>query len=356
MTKPNDSDGDLTTARKPHRERIPQGCRAQKKKSRLFSEENPSDPTASVTEWIIPSLRHWVLDIPTAFHEPVVTSPGRILPPSLRAGVQPSSIDGQSTLKQLGRELAPESVKRSTRYTLSDPSSAHRKTEVYLQGLGASGGKRFYRTDSVKNKLTGPENYFAWAEEVQTKLAQCHAWPLVEEEMTPTPMQSPFHTRWMQLNNKAWMLIISNVCREIRKDLCISWAWDTRGSWGYLREKYGAVTATMVKSVQSVQDLTSLRLENCASLREFLGKMKECIRAIECSRRGKEVDEWLWCQFILAKLGPQWESWTAEYLTKMRDVYGKGVFLGRVDRLLLDIEAEEARRVRVMRFSTLLVY
>lgn len=356
MAGPKDLDDD-PTASKLRRQQAAHDRRIQKKKSRLFSEENLSDTTVSAKEWIVPNLRHWVLGTPshsTSFYKLVESSPVRTLPLSLRAGVQSSSNDARSTRYPLHRALTPEPAIQPSRHTNS--SSPHYKTEEYLQRLGAIGVKRFYRTDPVKNKLTGPENYFLWAEELQTKLTQCHAWPLVEGEMTPVPMQSPFHTRWMQMNNKAWLLIITNVCREIRRDLCTSWAWDTRGSWSYLHEKYGDATATLARSVQGVQDLTSLRLDDCASVGEFLGKIKECIRAIECHRPGKEGDEWLWCQFILAKLGALWESWTSVYLMKMRGGYGSGRTMGRIDQLLVDIEAEEARRVRALRFSSLHVY
>lgn len=106
----------------------------------------------------------------------------------------------------------------------------------------------------------------------------------------------------------------------------------------------------MTRSVQDAHDMTSLRYEDCASMSEFLGKMRSCIRAIECNRSKKEIDGWLWCRFILAKLGPQWETWVSGYM-RMQGGESTVSSFGVVDQLLLDIEAEEARRVRASRYS-----
>lgn len=326
--------------------------RAKEKKNKFFSriEEIFSDSDPAVTkEWVIPGLRRWSFDLscysPTLY-EPSVSSTVRTLPVSLRVGRQLSPGDASSYHGRFGRRSVRGSISwldRAARHT--DPSASYWKTEQYLKRLPAAKVDRFYKSGFSVKKLTGPENYFAWAEEMQAKLSQCRAWAILEDDLDQVPVISKFRTRWNQLNNKAWLLLVANVSREIRRDLCASWAWDTRGSWCYLREKYGGFAATMTRSVQGVRDMSSLEYEVCSSLGEFLGKMEECIQAIECNRRKKEVDEWLWCRFILAKLGPQWEPWVSEYMMKMQHAASTVT----VDQLLLDIEAEEARRVRASR-------
>lgn len=333
-------------------------ARAKRKKNRLFSKigERSDSEQASAKEWVIPSLEGWSVDwftySPiTTLYEPSVRSTLRDIPLCLRAGRQPSyshtagyqDRSGRNSYRSSGSwlDLSPE------------PPIPQCKTEQYLERLPPVKTGRFYRTTSLKSQLTAPEDYLSWAEEIQTKLSQSNAWPIIGEDMDPVPSDSKYHTRWCQLNNEAWLLLISSVSQSIRQDLCTSWAWDTRGSWSYLQEKYGGFAATMTRPVQGVHDMTSLRYEDCASLSEFLRKMKSCIRVIECNRPEKEVDGWLWCQFILAKLGPQWKSWASRYMMRMQSGESTVSSLGAVDQLLWDIEAEEARRKRASRYSVL---
>lgn len=332
--------------------------RAKGKKNRLFSRtgERSESESAVPKEWIVPSLEGWSIDwssySPTpTLYEPSVRSTVRDLPLSLRAGIQPSNSPTSSHQGRSGRrsyqssgswlDLSPGS---------EEPPTPRCETEQYLEQLPPVKMGRFYRTTSLKHQLTGPEDYVSWAEEMQNQLSQGNAWPIIAENMEPVPTDSKYYTRWRQLNNKAWFLLITNVSGSIRRELCTSWAWDACGSWSYLREKYGVFAATMTRSVQGVHDLTSLRYEDCASLSEFLGKMKQCIRVIECNRPEREIDGWLWCRFILAKLGPQWESWVSDYMLRMQGRESSALPLGTVDQLLLDIEAEGARRVRASRY------
>lgn len=329
----------------------------KRKKSRPFSKTRESSDTEQpvAREWLIPNLQNWSVDWPrysptTTLYEPSEGSTVRDLPSSLRVGSQPSrsqkaSYKGQSGVgsnrsSESWLDLSPE---------LPTPRC---KTEQYLERLPPVNIGRFYRTTSLKCQLTDPEDYFSWAEEMQSKLSQIKAWSIIEGDMEPVARDSRFRIRWSQINDKAWVLLICNVSRSIRQDLCASWPWDTRGSWFYLREKNGGFAATMTRSVQGVHDMTSLRYEDCSSLSEFLGKMRNCIRAIECNRPESEIDGGLWCRFILAKLGPQWEAWVSGYM-RMQDGESTVSSLGMIDQLLMDIEAEEARRVRASRYPAL---
>lgn len=225
----------------------PRESRAKRKKTKLFSKtgEKSGSEQAIAKEWIIPSLRRWSVDWSsysptTTLYEPSVRSTHRDIPLCLRVGRQPSYSHTGSHQGQFGRNsyrnsgswlgLSPESPERPT------PQC---KTEQYLERLPPVKMGRFYRTTSLKCQLAGPENYLSWAEEIQTKLSQSNAWSIIEGGMDPVPSGSKYHTRWNQINNKVWLLLISNVSQSIRRDLCASWAWDTRGSWSYLREKYG---------------------------------------------------------------------------------------------------------------------
>lgn len=338
--------------------------RATRKKNRPFSKagERSDSEQAIAKECIIPSLERWSVDWTTfssirTLYEPRVRATSRDIPLCLRAGRQPTHTRAGTQQDKSGRksdrssrswlDLSPESP---------EPSTPHCKTEQYIERLPPVKMGRFYRTMALDYQLTGPEDYLSWAEEIQAKLSQSNAWPIIEEDLAPLPSGSRYYTRWRQLNNKAWLLLISSVSWEIRRDLCTSCPWDTRGSWSYLRGRYGGFAATMTRSVQGVHDMTALRYEDCASLSEYLGKMKSCIRAIECNRSEKEIDGQLWCRFILAKLGPQWESWSSRYMMNMQGCESTGLSFGAVDQLLLDIEAEGARRAGAPRYSEMIIW
>lgn len=327
----------------------------KKKKSRLFSKarEISDAEQPAAREWIIPNLENWSVDWPrysptTTLYESDEASAARDLPPSLRIGSQ------QSCSQKAGDKRKPG--KRSSRRSESwldlspEPPTPRCKTEQYLERLPPVKMGRFYRSASLKRQLADPEDYFSWAEEMQCKLSQVKAWPIIEEDMEPVARDSKFHTRWSKINDRAWVLLICNVSKSIRRDLCASWPWDMRGSWLDLREKYGGFAATMMRSVQGVHDMTSLRYKDCSSLSDFLEKMRNCIRAIECNRPESEIDGGVWCRFILAKLGPQWEAWVSGYMMRMQGGESTASSLGMIDQLLEDIEAEEARRLRASRY------
>lgn len=279
-------------------------------------------------EWEVPALRKWPA-------------------PGLLKAIGQTMDDG---VRFPSPWAPPDDTKANMWYEMTDPLAPHWKTEKYLAQV-MPGKTRFYQAELLDEPLIGAENYCIWAEEMTDRLSQCNLWPLVGGEFPPVPVQSQYRTRWRQLNDKAWMMIAANVSREIRRDLCDELAWDARETWYHLQRTCGDTLALTRRSVQGVHDLLRMRTEECTSMEEYLCKMLVCIRAIECNRRGREDDEWLWCQFVLANLGPKWDSWVSELMMKI-DESIRDSSLSSLKQLFHLLDTEEARRIRAARFPS----
>lgn len=68
-------------------------------------------------------------------------------------------------------------------------------------------------------------------------------------------------------------------------------------------------------------------------------------------RRGDLDNEWLWCQFILVNLGPGWEFWVSELVGKFEDGQRRNAAISTFRGLFPIIEAEEARRIQLSRYT-----
>ncbi|KAJ5095672.1 hypothetical protein NUU61_005028 [Penicillium alfredii] len=197
-------------------------------------------------EWVVPALRAF----DPRYWEPV----DRVLPRSLQIVPPPWYSRGSCNRDQsrqrplLGYDDDGEGGGGSRRTT--DPS--YRMTEAYLRQLPPDKVQRFYRAESVPEVLIGPENYHAWTDDMCDKLSHCDAWQIIVADLPPVPAHSDFHTRWVQLNRKGWMLIIANVSRRIRRELCASWPWNVHGAWYHLQQMCGSPRALMRRSLKGV--------------------------------------------------------------------------------------------------------
>lgn len=69
------------------------------------------------------------------------------------------------------------------------------------------------------------------------------------------------------------------------------------------------------------------------------------------TREGVEINEWLWCQFILVNLGPEWEYWVSKLVGKFEDKKRMNVAISTFRGLFPIIEAEQARRIQAARYT-----
>lgn len=227
---------------------------------------------------------------------------------------------------------------------------------------------RFYKPKILQETLLGPENYKHWAVAMERTLRQCAvAWEL-EGDIMLALVYGESSSQWTQFNPNIWMVIFSNVSSQIQQDLSDLGTSDAHEAWQFLEKTCGGDVPLRVRSVKGVRDIMNIRYDKCSSLKEYLRNMMLCIRAIECNPHGEKenqrreggsphggtdnegVDnEWLWCQFILVNLGPEWESWISELLEKSKDGEPLGGAIRSLGRLFHIIEAEEARRIQASR-------
>ncbi|KAJ5834603.1 hypothetical protein N7447_000629 [Penicillium robsamsonii] len=168
-------------------------------------------------------------------------------------------------------------------------------------------------------------------------------------------------------------MVVSNVSQPIRRELCASKALDAQQAWQFLEKTYGRDVPMKMRSVQGLRDIMGIRYDKCVSLKEYIEKMVLCSRAIQCNRGVKgrddggqdngrrknrnrsrsrdETNEWLWCQFILVNLGPEWECWVSELVGKFEDKEKMNAAICTFRGLFPVIEAEQARRVQASRYS-----
>jgi hypothetical protein len=198
----------------------------------------------------------------------------------------------------------------------------------------------------VEDILTGPENYSWWAKNKKRQLVDINAWLLISEDLSPLPGSSDYHVAFGCLRKMAWFGIIDSVSPEIRQVLNADYNWNLRGAWIYLEKTYSSVSATTLCSVKGLRDLLDLEFEECASLTDFLGLMVRFSRAIECNQQGKQGTEWLWCQFILIKLGPKWEPWVADLMKRIEQSDSPSELLVDMHRLVHELLNEDEVRRR----------
>ncbi|KAJ5601378.1 hypothetical protein N7510_010912 [Penicillium lagena] len=311
--------------------------RVKRKRSQQKSAQSDSRNRKSAVEWVIPALHNWSLP-------PFLGDLGRTL---INDGVylpHPNiALPINRYLHQRRQRLAPLSW--------TEPSAPHWETEQWLKLLPLEKKARFYQAELLDEPLIGAENYLSWVEKMGEMLEQSNVWPVVGGGLEPVPATSGFCTRWRQVNNHAWMMITANVSRGIRCDLCDhGLAWDARGTWSYLQRTCGGGLAMTRRSMQGIRDLLRIEDDDCSSLDDYLCQMLVCIRAIECNRQGREDNVWLWCQFILANLGPAWDDWVSDLVTKVENDNTKGDFLDSFEHLYQLLGMEEARRERASRF------
>ncbi|KAJ5808110.1 hypothetical protein N7474_009379 [Penicillium riverlandense] len=320
----------------PHEWEIPENG-VERRRSQQKNEQPDPKNRKSAVEWVIPALRNWSLPSFLGDLGRTLINDGVYLP---HPDIAPS-INGHP--HQHRQTPAPLSW--------TDPSAPHWETEQWLKRLPLQNKTRFYQIELLDEPLIGAENYLSWAENMGEMLDQCNVWPIVGGGLEPVPAMSKFCTQWRQVNNHVWMIITANVSREIRRELCVNGlAWDARGTWSYLQGTCGGDLAMTRRSMQGIQDLLHIKYDDCSSLDDYLGRMLVCIRAIECNRQGREDNVWLWCQFILANLGREWDDWVSDLVTKAEDDSTNGDFLDSFEHLYQLLGVEETRRVRASRF------
>ncbi|KAJ5500206.1 hypothetical protein N7453_009257 [Penicillium expansum] len=180
-------------------------------------------------------------------------------------------------------------------------------------------------------------------------------------------------TQYTQSNLNLWMMVFNNVSLPIRRELCALKVLDAQETWQFLERTYGRVIPMKIRSINGLRDIMGIRYDKCASLKEYIENMVLCSRAIQCNRgekvcgdgekdngrgdkdynhlRGDGTNEWLWCQFILVNLGPEWESWVSELVGKFEDKERMNVAISTFRGLFPIIEAEQARRMQAARYT-----
>lgn len=176
-------------------------------------------------------------------------------------------------------------------------------------------------------------------------------------------------TQGIQSNLNLWMMVFSNVSQPIRQELCALEELDAWETWQFLERTYGRDVPMKMRSVKGLRDIIGIKYDECASLKEYIEKMVLCSRAIQCNRgekdgsnggkhngrgnhfRGDGANEWLWCQLILVNLGPKWEAWVSELVGKFKDKERMNEAISTFRGLFPIIEAEQARRMQVARYT-----
>jgi hypothetical protein len=311
--------------------------RVERRRSQPKNAQPDPKNRKSAVEWAIPALLNWA-------PPPFLGDLGRTLINDRVKLPHPDITLLMNRHPRLRRQ-------RPTPLSWTDPSAPHWETEQWLRRLPLQSEARFYRAELLEEPLLGAENYLSWAEDMGKMLGQFNAWPIVGGGLEPVPATSKFCTRWRQVNSRAWMMMAGNVSREIRREICVEGlAWDARGTWNYLQRTCGGNLALTRRSMQGIRDLLHTGYNDCSSLDDYLCRMLVSIRAVECNRQGREDNVWLWCQFILANLGPGWDDWVSDLVKKVGDDRNQGDFLDSFEHLYQLIGVEEARRIRASRF------
>lgn len=221
---------------------------------------------------------------------------------------------------------------------------------------------RFYRPKILNEKLLGPENYKDWAKKMKKKLEQCGgSWITNADPEVP----STSNTRGINPSLNLWMMIFSNVSRPIRRDLGALRTLDAQEAWRFLERTCARHAPMKLRSVMGLRDIMNIKYDDCNTLKEYIDQMVLCSRAIQCNRekaihggkdetdhrhlKGGQDNEWLWCQFILVGLGPEWECWVVELVQKFEGQRMNSA-ISTFKGLFPIIEAEEARRIQASRY------
>ncbi|KGO77297.1 hypothetical protein PITC_092570 [Penicillium italicum] len=332
----------------------------------LLSDDTSSDKSSPEIEmdWTSDSLRAFdrVWNDPMRRKHSTYFQPGG---PSIFRGAS-----SRTNISQSKQSLAPDT--HVTPYGTVALEQSHRYWDTTEQPyqLSRETISRFYSPDWLKEKLLGPENYKDWADRMKKKLEQCGGGWITNADLEVSTYSS-LGTQRIQSNLNLWMMIFSNVSLPIRRELCALEALDAQEAWQFLERTYGRVIPMTMRSINGLRDIMGIRYDKCASLKEYIEKMVLCSRAIECNRgekesgdqgkhsRGKncnhlrrdETNEWLWCQFILVNLGPEWESWVSELVEKFNDKERMNVAISTFRGLFPIIEAEQARRIQATRYT-----
>lgn len=312
-------------------------------------------------EWKIPQLQNWNWSMVVPNDAPTLgesesnvefKSPAPVI---LRNERKPTPILNETSSKNSHRRSLTEgsfSWPRPPGRRSEPPMPS--KTEEHLAQIPVLKLNQFYQNRDVKDILTGPENYSWWAMNKKRQFIDSNLWLVISEDQSPVPGTSYYHVHRHNLFKETWFGILESVSPEIRQILNADWHGNPRGAWLYLERTYASVSATTLCSMRGVRGMLDLKYEDCASLTDFLGLMVQYSRAIQCNQQGKQGTEWLWCQFILMKLGPKWAPWVADLMDGIEKTEGPLDSLVDTHRLVevLLNEDEERRQAKFQRRTT----
>ncbi|CAI7586418.1 unnamed protein product [Penicillium glandicola] len=308
----------------------------------------------------------WTSDAIRAFDR-VWHGPARIKQPICFKRDSPSVSSGASrstAVSQSRQTLAPDIYASPYRTITLEKSHQYWDTKEQSHQSSRETISRFYSPDCLKEKLLGSENYKDWAERMKKKLEQCNGLWITNPDLE-VPVHISLCTQHIQPNPNLWMMIFSNVSRLIRRELRVLEAFNAQEAWQFLERTYGRDIPMKMRSVKGLRDIMGIRYDECASLKEYIEKMVFCSQAIQCDDGGKDngyrkncnqsrgdgTNEWLWCQFILVNLGPEWESWVSELVEKFEDKERMNAAISTFRGLFPIMEAEQARRMQAARYT-----
>ncbi|KXG45456.1 uncharacterized protein PGRI_040050 [Penicillium griseofulvum] len=311
----------------------------------------------------------WTSDALCAFDR-VWNNPARRKQPSyFRPGSPPvpHGASSRTTVSQSRQTLSPNINAAPYKRITLEQSHQYWDTTGQHSQLTRETISRFYSPYRLEEKLLGPENYKDWADRMKKQLEQCGGLWITGTDL----MQAHSLSTRIQPSLNLWMMVFSNVSQPIQQELCALEALDAPEAWGFLERTYGRDIPMKMRSVKGLRDIMGIKYDECASLKEYIEKMVSCSRAVQCNRGEKDEDgvkdngrgknrghlkgggtnEWLWCQFILVNLGPEWESWVSELVGKFEDKERMNVAICTFRGLFPIIEAEQARRIQASRYT-----
>jgi len=128
---------------------------------------------------------------------------------------------------------------------------------------------RFYKPELVGEELLGPENYKDWVVRMEEKLRQCGRTWEFDADIMLALVYSEFSTQWAKVNSNVWMMIFSNVSKQIKRALSALEILDAREAWQFLEKTCGGDVPLRIRSVKGVRDIMSIKYDECASLKEY---------------------------------------------------------------------------------------
>lgn len=328
----------------------------------LLSDDTSSDKSSPKveTEWTSDAIRAF----DRAWHDPA----RRKQPGCFQTG---SSESSRTAVSQSRQTLAPDTYPTPHRMITLEQSHQYWHTTEQPYQLSHDTISRFYSPDCLKEKLLGPENYKDWADRMKKSLEQCGGLWITDADLEVST-HIDLSTQGIQSNPNLWMMVFSNVSQPIRRELCALGELDARETWQFLERTYGGDVPMKMRSVKGLRDIIGIKYDDCSSLKEYIEKMVLCSRAIQCNHgekyggdggkhngrgknrnhlRGDGTNEWLWCQLILVNIGPEWEAWVSELVGKFEDKERMNVAICTFRGLFPIIEAEQARRMQVARYT-----